>query len=248
VVLYLVAEVVTSTSAVRGAAVDPTALSLCVIAVGLSALVLVTVSLYMVFVYAPREATGDVQRIFYYHVATAWNGYLFIAMVALSGLLYLVRKDEAWDAAGRTAAELGVLFISLTLILGSLWARPIWNVWWTWDPRLVTTLILWFIYVAYLLIQAGAEGSPRLKRFAAVFGIVGFLDIPLIHYSVVLWPRGIHPSVLRESGGMPFPMLLTMIVSVIAMTLLGLYLWGRRLEVEELKQRVQRLKEQLLWP
>lgn len=214
---------------------------------GLAACVLVPISLYMVFVYAPNEATmGVVQRIFYYHVATAWNGYLFIGLVALTSLIYLWKRDEAWNRAALTAAELGVLFITLTLIAGSLWARPIWNVWWTWDPRLVTTLILWFIYVAYLLIQAGAGDNQRQKRFAAVFGIIGFLDIPLVHYSAILW-RSIHPNVIRRGdAGMPPEMLVTMIVSVIAFTVLGLYLWGRRLEVESLRQRVERLKEQLL--
>lgn len=214
---------------------------------GFISCVLVPASLYMVFVYAPNEATmGVVQRIFYYHVATAWNGYLFVGMVALTSLLYLWRRDEVWNRAALTAAELGVLFITLTLIAGSLWARPVWNVWWTWDPRLVTTLILWFIYVAYLLIQAGAGDNPRQKRFAAVFGIVGFLDIPLVHYSAILW-RSIHPNVIRRGdSGMPPEMLMTMIVSVVAFTFLGLYLWGRRLEVESLRQRIERLKEQLL--
>lgn len=213
---------------------------------GLVACVLVPVSLYMVFLYAPTDQTGHVQRIFYYHVATAWNGYLFIGLVALTSLIYLLKRDEAWHRAALTAAELGVLFISLTLIAGSLWARPIWNVWWTWDPRLVTTLILWFIYVAYLLIQAAAGDSQRQKRFAAVFGIIGFLDIPLVHYSAILW-RSIHPNVIRRGDvGMPPEMLVTMIVSVFAFTALGLYLWGRRLEVESLRERVEKLKEQLM--
>ena len=214
---------------------------------GLVACVLIPVSLYMVFVYAPNEATmGVVQRIFYYHVAAAWNGYLFIGIVALTSLLYLWRRDEVWNRAALTAAELGVLFITLTLIAGSLWARPVWNVWWTWDPRLVTTLILWFIYVAYLLIQTGAGDNQRQKRFAAIFGIVGFLDIPLVHFSAILW-RSIHPNVIRPgNAGMPPEMLLTMIVSVIAFTFLGLYLWGRRLEVESLRQRIEKLKEQLM--
>lgn len=216
-------------------------------AMGFLAMALVPVSLYMALVYAPQDTTGVFQRIFYYHVATAWNGYLFIAFVALSSLIYLIRKDEQWNDAARTAGELGVLFVTLTLLLGSLWARPVWNVWWTWDPRLVTTLILWFIYVAYLLIQAGAGENKRIKRFAAVFGIAGFVDIPLVHYSAILW-RSIHPNVIRPGDpGMPYEMLLAMIASVIAVTPLGLYLWGQRLEVERLKKRVEALKESLLW-
>ena len=210
---------------------------------GAASLVLIPVSLYMAFVYAPTEVTGHVQRIFYYHVATAWNAFAFFAGVAAASAAYLLTRAEAWNNAARAAGELGVLFTTLTLIAGSLWARPIWNVWWTWDPRLTTTLILWFIYVAYLLVQAAGEESPRQRRIGAVVGIVGFLDIPLVHYSAILW-RSIHPVVItRESTGMPAEMFVTMIVSVIAFTALGLFLWGQRMEVEALKERVEVLKE-----
>lgn len=139
-----------------------------------------------------------------------------------------------------------MLFTSLTLIAGSFWARPIWNVWWTWDPRLTTTLILWFIYVAYLVIQANSEGNQRQKRFAAVFGIIGFLDIPLIHFSVQLW-RSIHPSVITRSGtGMPQSMFITLMVCVVAVTFVGLALWGQRLMSEKLRERVDVLREEVL--
>lgn len=211
------------------------------------ALILVPVSLYMVFVYAPTEAVmGQPQRIFYYHVGTAWNAFLFFGIVAGTSVLYLITRKERWNVAARSAAELGVLFTTLTLAAGSLWARPVWNVWWTWDPRLTTTLILWFIYIAYLLIQAGGAENVRQRRFGAVVGIVGFLDIPLIHFSAQLW-RSIHPTVLRgEGGGMPPEMLVTMIVSVFALTFVGLFLWSQRLAIEELKERAEILKERLL--
>jgi len=210
---------------------------------GAASLVLIPVSLYMVFVYAPTEATGDVQRIFYYHVATAWNAFAFFAAVAVASAMYLFTRVEAWNHAARTLGELGVLFTTLTLIAGSLWARPIWNVWWTWDPRLTTTLILWFIYVAYLLVQAAGEESSRQRRIGAIVGVVGFVDIPLVHYSAILW-RSIHPVVItRESAGMPAEMFVTMILSVIAFTALGLFLWGHRMEVEALAERVEVLKE-----
>lgn len=211
------------------------------------AVVLIPISLYMAFIYAPTEAQmGDVQRIFYYHVATAWNAFLFFGAVAACSIAYLLKKDEKWNVAAKTAGELGVLFTSLTLIAGSFWARPIWNVWWTWDPRLTTTLILWFIYVAYLVIQANSEGNQRQKRFAAVFGIIGFLDIPLIHFSVQLW-RSIHPSVITRSGtGMPQSMFITLMVCVVAVTFVGLALWGQRLMSEKLRERVDVLREEVL--
>jgi len=214
---------------------------------GALAAILVPISLYMVFVYAPTEATmGHVQRIFYYHVATAWNAFLFFGAVAVCSGAYLYTRNERWNTAARTAGELGVLFTTLTLIAGSLWARPVWNVWWTWDPRLTTTLILWFIYVAYLLIQAGGESSERQKRFGAAFGIIGFLDIPLIHFSARLW-RSIHPVVIQsDSTGMPAEMFVTLMASVIAFTFLGLWLWERRFQLESLKERVEALRDRIL--
>ncbi len=214
---------------------------------GILATILVPISLYMAFVYAPTEATmGPVQRIFYYHVATAWNAFLFFGAVAVCSGAYLYTRNERWNQAARTAGELGVLFTSLTLIAGSLWARPIWNVWWTWDPRLTTTLILWFIYVAYLLIQSGGAQSERQRRFGAVFGIVGFLDIPLIHFSARLW-RSIHPVVIQPDDiGMPVEMFVTMMAAVVAFTALGLWLWERRFAVESLKERVETLKDEAL--
>lgn len=214
---------------------------------GVASALLIPISLYMVFVYAPTEATmGHVQRIFYYHVATAWNGFAFFAAVALLSGIYLFTRAETWNRAARAAGELGVLFTTLTLIAGSLWARPVWNVWWTWDPRLTTTLILWFIYVAYLLVQTGGEQSPRQRRFAAILGIVGFVDIPLVHFSAIMW-RSIHPVVItRESTGMPPQMFAAMLVSVVALTALGLFLWGQRMEVDALRERVEGLKERLL--
>lgn len=207
----------------------------------------IPVSLYMVFVFAPTEATmGHVQRIFYYHVATAWNAFVFFGAVAACSAAYLITRVERWNQAARAAGELGVLFTSLTLIAGSLWARPVWNVWWTWDPRLTTTLILWFIYVGYLLIQSGGAESERQRRFGAVFGIVGFVDIPLIHFSARLW-RSIHPVVIRpESTGMPAEMFVTLLVSVAAFTFLGLWLWGQRIATEDLKERVEALKDRIL--
>ncbi len=213
---------------------------------GVLSMILVPISLYMVFVYAPREASmGDVQRIFYYHVGTAWNAFLFFGLVAASSLIYLVTRKERWNTAARTAAELGVLFTTLTLAAGSLWARPIWNVWWTWDPRLTTTLILWFIYIGYLLIQAGATESVGQRRFGALVGVVGFVDIPLIHFSARLW-RSIHPTVIQpNSPGMPPEMLITMFVSLLALMSVGFFLWGQRLMIEELKEQAEVLRDEL---
>jgi heme exporter protein C len=223
-----------------------TALSRAQRVLGVMALVGLPAALFAAFVYAPEEVTmGPVQRIFYFHVASAWTAFLLFFAVFCASIAYLRRREPVANSAACAAAELGVVFTSLALISGSLWARPVWNTWWTWDPRLTTTLILWFTYVAYLLIQAGSEGRERQLRFAAVFGIVGFADIPLIFVSTTLW-RSIHPMVI--SGGkmqMPPEMVHALIMAVTAFTILALFLLAQRLQLILLTQRLADLREQL---
>jgi len=145
---------------------------------------LMLVALYGAFIYAPREAVmGDVQRIFYVHLPLAWVGFVAFGHAAWAAVQYLRTGRRGWDAASAAAAEIGVLFASLVIITGSLWARPVWNTWWTWDPQLVTYLILWFIYAGYLMLRAAAGDDDRQRRIAAVFAIVGFADVPLVWFS-----------------------------------------------------------------
>ena len=126
---------------------------------------------------------GDIQRIFYVHLPLAWVGFVAFGHAAWAGVQYLRTGRREWDIASASAAEIGVLFATLVIITGSLWARPVWGTWWTWDPQLVTYLILWLIYVGYLVLRAAAGDDPRQARFAAVFAIVGFVDVPLVWLS-----------------------------------------------------------------
>src|SRR5579884_1718512 len=152
---------------------------------GIVTAVLMAAALYMVFLYVPNEATqGIVQRIFYFHVPCAWVAFAGFGIVAIAGAIYLWLGDQIWDDLGQAAAETGMVFCTLVLITGSIWAKPIWGVWWTWDSRLTTTFILWLLYGAYLLLRAFADDSDEVARFAAVLGIVGVLDIPIIIVSV----------------------------------------------------------------
>src|SRR5713226_6310355 len=145
-------------------------------------------ALYLAFVYAPTEAVqGDVQRIFYFHVPIAWVMEVSFFVVFVCSALFLWKRDERWDIYARCSAELGVVFTTLVLITGSLWGRPIWGTWWAWDPRMTTTLILWAIYVVYLMLRSYSADRARGARYAAVLGIIGFVDVPIIHLSVVLW-------------------------------------------------------------
>ena len=146
-------------------------------------------ALWCVFVYAPTEkAQGIVQRIFYFHVSSAMTMFVAFFVVFIASIIFLWKHGEWWDQAALGAAELGVLFCTLVLITGPIWGRPIWGVWWTWDPTLTLTLVLWLIYVAYLMLRADAT-DPRRARFAAILGIIGFIDVPLIRWSIERWAQ-----------------------------------------------------------
>jgi heme exporter protein C len=202
------------------------------------ALALVTVpvlalALYMALFYAPREATmGDAQRIFYFHVPSAWVGFLAFFVVFVASILFLVRQDERWDRLALASAEIGVVFTTLVLVTGPLWAKSAWGAFWTWDARLTTTLILWIIYVGYLMLRAAAD-SRRMARLAATTGIIGFINVPLIYLSVVWW-RTMHPSlVIGQEGGLEPPMVQTLMVALLSFTLLYAWLLQARLRLEE---------------
>ncbi len=203
------------------------------------------VSLYLVFVYAPTERTmGDIQRMFYWHVATAWNAFLAFFVVFVMSLLYLFTGSRRWDIVAVSSAEIGVMFTTLVLITGPLWARPVWGIWWTWDARLTTTLILWFIYVAYLVLRAAVEGREQQARFAAVFGIIGFVDVPIVYMSIHWW-RGQHPEAVITTSGISLSpeMLVALIFSVLTFTALYAYLLLQRIAAERLADEVGKLKE-----
>ncbi len=184
---------------------------------------------WQVFFVVPTEATmGVVQRIFYIHVPAAWVAFLGFGIVALCSAVYLWLGDDRLDAAAVAAAEGGIVFTTLVLVSGPLWGRLAWGTWWTWEPRLTLTLLLWFIYLGYFLVRRAADTPERGKRFAAVVGIVGALDIPLIHLSVT-WFRSLHPPavVLKPEGPTLDPAMLQALLSgLAAFTLLfaGLFL------------------------
>jgi heme exporter protein C len=205
---------------------------------GLASLVLVPLSLAAIFLYAPTERLqGPVQRVFYLHLPMAWIAYLAFFIVFLGSLLFLWKRDERWDRLARSSAEVGVLFTTLVLLTGSIWARPVWGTWWSWDARLTTTLVLWFIYLGYLMLRSYVDDQQRAARYAAVLGIIGFLDVPIIHQSVTWW-RTLHPEpVVLAPGGpaMPIAMLQTLGLSLVAFTVLFCWLLQLRHQVESLR-------------
>ncbi|MBC7174021.1 MAG: cytochrome c biogenesis protein CcsA, partial [Polyangiaceae bacterium] len=164
-------------------------------------IVLLLATLYAVFGYAPVEMQmGIVQKIFYFHVPSAYAMYVGFAASALGSAMYLYRRDARWDALGVAGAEVGMLFCVIVLTTGPLWARKSWGVYWTWDPRLTTTLLAGMIYLAYLALRSFGEAGEVEKRFAAALAIVGVPTMFLIHYSVQRW-RGVHPTVITSGGG-----------------------------------------------
>src|SRR6266571_4046650 len=163
--------------------------------------VLVPYCLHVVFRIVPTEGKmGVVQRIFYFHVPSAFAGFLGVGLCALFSALYLWTRDRRLDLLAHASAEIGVLFFTIVLLTGPIWARPVWGVWWTGEVRLTSTLVLWLLYMGYLILRRSAESPDQAARFCAVLGIIGALDVPIIYYSVEWW-RGLHPRVLKISGG-----------------------------------------------
>jgi heme exporter protein C len=212
-------------------------------ALGILALVNIAIGLWMALFYAPTERTmGDAQRIFYFHVPSAWIGFLAFFVVFVASILFLWKRERRWDALALSAAEIGVVFTTLVLLTGPLWAKKAWGAFWVWDARLTTTLILWLIYIGYLMLRSTAE-SERRARFAAVLAIVGFLDVPLIYVSVQLW-RTMHPQlIINEPGGLAPAMTQTLMVCLLSFTFLFAHLLLQRVRLEQARDQVNALRE-----
>jgi heme exporter protein C len=203
----------------------------------------------MVFAYVPTEAQqGIVQRIFYFHVPCAWVAFAAFVLVAISGAFHLWLRQQVWDDLAYAGAEVGMLFCTLVLVTGSIWAKPIWGTWWTWDSRLTTTLVLWLLYAGYLTLRIIADDLPQVGRLAAVVGIVAAADVPVIIVSVRLW-RTIHPAVIvtrQGSHGLEDPrMIATLLVSMMAFTLLCAWLLTLRFVILRTTARIVDLGRQL---
>jgi heme exporter protein C len=194
--------------------------------------ILFIIALFLVFIYVPTEKTmGIVQRIFYLMVPMAWLALFSFIIIFIASILYLKSRNSKWDIIATSAAELGIVFTTLTLITGSSWARPIWGVWWTWEPRLTATLVLWFIYIAYFMVRSFATEESRGATFAAVVGIIGFIDVPIIGMATTLW-RGLHPGTIIFQGGLAPSMLLTLIVNLAAFTIFYIFLLTQRISIK----------------
>jgi len=197
------------------------------------------VALYMAFLGAPREKTmGDLQRIFYFHVPSGITGLTAFAVNFVASVMFLIKKDRRWDNLALSAAEIGVMFVSIVLVTGPIWAKPVWFVWWTWSPRLTSSLILWMLYVAYLLVRNYVPDPDRRATMSAVFGIVAFLDAPIVWFSIRWW-RDIHPSPMLETGGLSPAMRPALWTCWAAFQILFICLIRRRFYLESARNDVE---------
>jgi len=201
------------------------------------------VALYLIFVVAPVEMQmGVVQKIFYFHVPSAYAMYVGFVGAGVGSAVYLARRSDRWDAFAVSAAEVGVVFCLVVLITGPLWARKAWGVYWTWDPRLTTTLLAGMIFLAYLSLRSFGEAGEAERRFSAALAVVGLCLVPVIHYSVQRW-RGQHPTVISRGGGGLHPdMVPALVASFVAFTLLVAVLIYARTRVELERRRLEALE------
>ena len=199
--------------------------------------VMMLVDLYFIFMVAPTDSVlGHVQRVFYFHVPIAIMSFLAFFVVFICSIGYLIKRTPQLDAIAHASAEVGVVFVTLALLTGIIWARPVWNTWWTWEPRLTTTMILWLIYVAYLMVRSYAPSQSKGAVYGAVVGIVGFVDVPIVYYSVVWW-RSIHPSPVvgpfAEADSLDGTMALILLYSFITFIFFFAYMVMERMELRK---------------
>ena len=212
-------------------------------------LVLFAVAVGMVFFYAPTEVVmGQVQRVFYFHVATAWVGMLGFMAAGVAGMAYLKTTNRKWDIASMAAVEISLVFFLVTIIMGSIWARPAWGTWWTWDPRLTTATIVELVYAAYLLLRQGIDDPDRRARFGAVYTILGFVSVPLTFISIRLL-RTIHPVLIATGEAssdsemsMTPRMTQTLMFSILTFSFIFSSLIWHRIRLGRLAEKVEQLR------
>lgn len=214
---------------------------------------LFVIALYLTLFYAPRELVmGDVQRVFYFHVAAGWVGAVAFLVTAIAGGVYLARRDRRWDRLAVASVEIGLVFSFINIVSGSIWARPVWNTWWTWDPRLVTATIMELLYLAYLMLRQGIEDPDRRARFGSIYGIAAFLSVPITFLSIRFF-RTIHPVVIGSSDpsaegtfDMTPRMLQAFMFSLLTFTFLYVTLLWHRIRLGNLREQVEQRKMELL--
>ena len=205
------------------------------------------VLIYLIFMWVPTERTlGISQRIFYVHVPIGWVGMVSIIVVGIASVVHLITRNNFWDAIAYSAAELGLIFATLILLTGAIWAKPAWGVWWTWDPKLTTTLILWFIYVGYLMVRSFSQGT-RGRMYASAVALLGAIDAPIIYLASVWW-RSAHPPLnigplAEQEMSLDSKMLITLFVAIITFTIFYVYLMVERFSFRRVEDKLDEVHQ-----
>ncbi len=206
---------------------------------GILAVATMVVGSWVGLVVVPADAAqGNVQRLMYVHVPAAWLAFLAFFIVFIMSVLYLIQRDPRWDRVGASSAEIGVVFTVVTLLLGMLWGKPTWGVYWTWDPRLTTTAILLAIYVGYLALRSFADDEEKRARWSAIVGVIGFVNVPIVYMSVTWW-RTLHQPPSSPRSVAP-DILWTLMLNLAAFTLVYAYLMVRRIRLAKLEGELEK--------
>lgn len=211
------------------------------------AFVMILVSAYLIFIYSHIEKTmGVVQKIFYVHVGTAWNALLAFGVVFVCSILYLTTKKRIYDVYATVVAEIGVVFIIIVMLTGPIWARSAWNVWWSWEPKLTSALILFFIYIAYTMIRFMDGSWDKKARLCAVFGIIGFIDVPIVYFASQWWGSKFHPTVVGSAGGgLEGNMVFALVFTVFAFSFFLTALIHKGVRIEKARIELQHMKDKI---
>lgn len=204
------------------------------------------VELYLALVWSPPEASmHELVRIMYFHVSSAWTAMVAYVVTFVCSVVYLWKRSPSMDAIALCSTEIGLVYTTFTLITGSLWAKSYWGAWWTWDPRLTLTLILWFLFIGYMLLRGSIATLERRALVGAVYAIIACIDVPIIHVSVTLW-RSIHPNTINATGfNMPFQMEFTLVFGFVAFFALYILILSLRVRTQLAHQRLYRMRQQV---
>lgn len=222
--------------------------------------VVILAALYMALIWAPDAANLTApaeryaQRIFYFHVPAAWIGFLAFIVAAVTSLLYLITRRQKWDVWALSSVEIGVAFFFMVMLSGPIWAKPTWNVWWTWDPRLTISTISWLLYIGYLMLRGAVDNPDRQARFGAVYALIAAMSVP-VNWMAIRWWRTIHPAVVLPGNnssaqggfGMSADIRTTLLFCVFAFTVFYVALMYHRIKMENFKRRVDTLKQQVFY-
>jgi heme exporter protein C len=222
--------------------------------------ILMLAALFMALVWAPDAANLTApaeryaQRIFYFHVPAAWIGFLAFIVSAVTAVLYLVTRSQKWDMWSLSSVEIGLAFFTMVMLSGPIWAKPTWNVWWTWDPRLTISTISWLLYIGYVMLRGAIDNPERQARFGAIYALIAALSIPL-NWMAIRWWRTIHPAVVLPgnnadavgSFGMSASIQTTLLFCLLAFTVFYVALMMHRVKLEAMRRRVDSIRQQVLY-